>query len=185
MLLPAAAEAIRRLNAAGIPVAVVTNQRAIGLGLMSEGDLVDVHDRLGDLLREAGAWIDCIFHCPHEQGTCACRKPGTLLLEQARKQLGLSTLAGSVMIGDSLTDVLAGRAVGARTILLRHGEARPLEADEVADSLHAAVRRMLDRASRAPTSTFFMRGQAPNQPPPAGPQRGRSGPPGGFSCARS
>jgi D-glycero-D-manno-heptose 1,7-bisphosphate phosphatase len=146
-LLPGAAQAIHMLNAAEVPVAVLTNQRAIALGRMTEGDLRSVHGRMRDLLREAGAWIDEIFHCPHERGTCACRKPGTLLLEQARDRFGLSTLEGSVMIGDSLTDVLAGRAAGARTILLSDGNARTPAADEVAGSLLAAVRRMLERGT--------------------------------------
>lgn len=144
-LLPGAAEAIRMLNAAGVPVAVVTNQRGIALGRMTEEDLVRVHGRMRESLREAGARLDGIFHCPHEIGACACRKPGTLLLERAKRHLGLSTLKGSVMIGDSLSDVLAGRAAGARTVLLSNGGA-PADADECAGSLLIAVRRTLERA---------------------------------------
>jgi D-glycero-D-manno-heptose 1,7-bisphosphate phosphatase len=146
-LLPGAAEAIGTLNAAGVPVAVVTNQRGIALGRMTEDDLLEVHGRMRELLRAGGAWIDGIFHCPHEMGTCSCRKPGTLLLEQAKEHLGLSTLERSVMIGDSLTDVVAGRAAGARTVLLSDGEIQACEADELAGSLLAAVKRTLERVS--------------------------------------
>jgi D-glycero-D-manno-heptose 1,7-bisphosphate phosphatase len=145
-LLPGAAEAIRMLNAAGVPVAVVTNQRGIALGRMTEEDLLRVHGRMRELLRDAGARLDGIFHCPHEIGTCACRKPGTLLLERARRHLGLRTLEGSVMIGDSPSDVLAGRAAGARTVLLSDCGASALDADECAGSLLIAVRRTLGRA---------------------------------------
>lgn len=146
-LLPGAAEAISRLNAARVPVAVVTNQRGIALGRMTEEDLHEVHGRMTALLGAAGASIDGIFHCPHEIGTCSCRKPGTLLLEQAKEHLGLATLEGSVMIGDSLSDVLAGRAVGARTVLLSDGHAEALGADELAGSLLAAVTNTLERLS--------------------------------------
>lgn len=144
-LLPGAAEAIRMLNAAGVPVAVVTNQRGIALGVMTEADLLDVHAQMNDLLRAAGARVDRIFHCPHEAGTCGCRKPATLLLERARDHFGLASLDGSVMIGDSLSDVLAGDAAGARTILIGGDGARTPQTSEVADSLYSAVRRMLER----------------------------------------
>ena len=131
-LLPGAGEAIRVLNGAGVPVVVVTNQRGIALGHMTEADLAAVHRRLAELLGAHGARLDAVFHCPHHVGTCACRKPGTLLLERARAHLGLATLRNSVMIGDSPADVQAGRAAGARTVLLRSG-----------DSLLAAVWRTL------------------------------------------
>jgi D-glycero-D-manno-heptose 1,7-bisphosphate phosphatase len=140
VLLPGAGEAIRALNDAGIPVVVVTNQRGIALGRMTEADLAAVHRRLAELLAANGARLDAVFHCPHHAGTCACRKPGTLLLERAREHLGLVTLGNSIMIGDSDTDVLAGRAAGARTVRL---------GDEL--SLLGAVRRVLaESASPSP-----------------------------------
>ena len=77
-LLGGAADAIRQLNDAAIPVFVVTNQRGIALGRMTEGDLAAVHERLDAMLAEAGgARIDDYAHCPHERGACDCRKPGT------------------------------------------------------------------------------------------------------------
>ena len=117
-LLPGAAEAIRELNQARIPVIVVTNQRGIALGRMTEADLAAVHARLSELLAERGARIDEILHCPHDEGVCACRKPGTLLLERGQRHLELPSLRRSWMIGDSSRDVHAGLAVGAQTVLL-------------------------------------------------------------------
>jgi D-glycero-D-manno-heptose 1,7-bisphosphate phosphatase len=152
VLLPGAAEAIHMLNAAGVPVAVVTNQRGIALGRMTEGDLGHVHKRLRDLLAEAGARLDGIFHCPHEVDSCACRKPGTLLLERARDHLGLRSLESSVVIGDSLSDVLAGRAVGARTVLLCDDDPGGAVADQLADSLLAAVKPLLAQSDGSPQS---------------------------------
>jgi D-glycero-D-manno-heptose 1,7-bisphosphate phosphatase len=159
VLLPEAAEAIRRLNQAQVPVIVVTNQRGIALGRMSEDDLAAIHARLRELLRRQGAWIGRIYHCPHDTGICCCRKPGTRMLEQARDHLKLASLRDSVMIGDATTDVLAGRAAGARTILLSDG-AEPAPRDiAVAGSLLEAVRQVLPAVAGSRAA------------------RGRSGPP--------
>lgn len=140
-LLPGAAQAISALNRVGVPVVVVTNQRGIALGRMTEADLRAVSVTLDHLLGREHAHIDRTFHCPHDQGTCACRKPGTLMLERARQWLGLSSLSDTVMIGDSPTDVLAGRSAGARTVLLGNGH--PLSGTAVARSLLDAVERLL------------------------------------------
>jgi D-glycero-D-manno-heptose 1,7-bisphosphate phosphatase len=142
-LLPGAAEAILTLNRVGVPVIVVTNQRGIAIGRMTTDDLAAVHERLRDLLQDHGAQVDGIFHCPHDKGICACRKPGTLLLERARNQLELATLRHSVMIGDAHSDVQAGQAVGARTILLSHEVDAATSGVEVAGSLLDAVQRTL------------------------------------------
>jgi D-glycero-D-manno-heptose 1,7-bisphosphate phosphatase len=137
-LLPGAAAAIRTINLAGVPVVVITNQRGIALGRMTTGTLRAVHARLCELLGHHAAWIDQIFYCPHDKGMCCCRKPGTLMLERARAHLDLDDLHGSVMIGDSASDVLAGRAAGARTVLLGTAEAA-CDGDDVAGSLLDAL----------------------------------------------
>ncbi|HEX2087167.1 MAG TPA: HAD family hydrolase [Solirubrobacteraceae bacterium] len=115
VLLPGAAEAIRTLNERGIPVIVVTNQRGIALGRMTEEDLERVHARLSELLAAEGARVDAWYHCPHDKGDCDCRKPGTAMLERAAREHGIA-LARSVLIGDNESDVEAGRRVGARTV---------------------------------------------------------------------
>ena len=118
-LLPGAAAAIRRLNDAGLKVIVITNQRGIALGRMSEDDLAQVHQRLEQLLaEEAGACVDGIFHCPHEIGACACRKPESGLFLQAAERWPEIDLSLSAMIGDSDKDVEAGARLGMSTILL-------------------------------------------------------------------
>jgi histidinol-phosphate phosphatase family protein len=116
-VLPGAAQAIRRLNDAGVTVIVVSNQRGIALGRMTEADLAAVHSELADKLQtEAGAHIDAIFHCPHDLGQCDCRKPGTGMFMQARKRFPWIDLSRSVMIGDSASDIEAGKALGMRTV---------------------------------------------------------------------
>ena len=142
-LLPGAGEAIRALNCAHVPAVVVTNQRGIALDRMTEDDLAAVHAHLGKLLGYHDAWVDQIFYCPHEKGVCPCRKPGTGLLERARDYLGLTNLGRSVMVGDSLTDVIAGRAAGASAVLI--GESRDVSiwGAKAANNLLEAVRQML------------------------------------------
>lgn len=136
-LLPGVARAIARLNAAGVPVAVVTNQRGVALGRMTLADLEAVHRRLDALLAAEGARVDAYFACPHGLGECDCRKPAPGLLLRAAAEMGLADLSSSVMVGDSGSDVTAGRGAGARTVLLAGAAAA--EADHVAASLEAAV----------------------------------------------
>lgn len=138
-LLPRAAAAVRRLNEAGVPVAVVTNQRGIALGRMTEDDLAAVHERLRALLAREGAHLDAIHHCPHEEGECDCRKPAPGMLLAAAAALG-APLDGAVMIGDTARDMEAGRRAGARTVLLARAGAPGLpEADAVVPDLATAV----------------------------------------------
>ena len=102
-----------------------------------------MHARLQELLESRGARLGRILHCPHDKGMCACRKPGTLMLEQARDHLGLQTLDRCVMIGDSDSDVLAGSAAGSRSVLLRTERGSAPEGVERAASLLDAVRLVL------------------------------------------
>jgi D-glycero-D-manno-heptose 1,7-bisphosphate phosphatase len=116
-LLPRAAGAIRRLNDAGVTVIVVTNQRGIALGRMTEADLEEIHAELAARLEAAaGARIDAFFQCPHGLDECDCRKPGTGMFTNARKRYPWIDLGASVTIGDSVSDVEAGRALGMRTL---------------------------------------------------------------------
>ena len=140
-LLPGAAAAIRRLNEKSLPIAVVTNQRGIALGRMSEDDLARVHERMTQELARAGASVQLILHCPHEHGACECRKPRPGMLVEAARRLGAS-LESSVTIGDSERDVLAGKVAGTWTV--RIGDGAETSADMTASSLAAAVDALLD-----------------------------------------
>jgi D-glycero-D-manno-heptose 1,7-bisphosphate phosphatase len=142
-LLPGAAVAIRALNELGARVVVVTNQRGIALGLMGEADLAAVNERLESLLAEQGAQLDAILHCPHEQGTCDCRKPGTGMLERAAREIDGVRIAGGAMIGDSAIDVEAGRRLGLTTVRLGETRAGDPEPDFEAADLREAVRLLL------------------------------------------
>ncbi|MEU1821195.1 MULTISPECIES: D-glycero-alpha-D-manno-heptose-1,7-bisphosphate 7-phosphatase [Streptomyces] len=145
VLLPGAAEAVRELNAGGRRVVLVTNQRGVARGLMTSADLAAVHARLATLLRGHGAFLDAVYVCPHEVGECGCRKPLPGLLKAAMRDFRDIDPADSVMIGDSESDVLAGRAAGTGTVLLQ-GPGKPREntvADLVAADLRTAVGLLL------------------------------------------
>jgi D-glycero-D-manno-heptose 1,7-bisphosphate phosphatase len=138
-LLPGAAHAVRRLNDAGVAVAVVTNQRAIALGRLTPDELDVIHERLRTELSRSGGRVDAVYHCPHEAGTCACRKPEPGLLLRAARDFGARP-DEAVMIGDASSDVEAGRRFGALTVQLTDG---PSGADLAAPDLAAAVSEVL------------------------------------------
>jgi D-glycero-D-manno-heptose 1,7-bisphosphate phosphatase len=145
--LPGAIEAIERMNRANLTVIVVTNQRGIALGLYTEAQLQQIHQNMKADLAERGARVDAIYYCPHDRGACDCRKPGTGMFEQARKDFPEINAGNSIVIGDSLTDIQAGQCLGMKTIFIE-GEpdrqkagARAAQetADAVAGSLLQAV----------------------------------------------
>ena len=107
VLLPGAAAAIARANAAHIPVIVVTNQSGIGRGQITVAQYESVRERLDELLRAEHATVDATYHCPHwieRDGPCDCRKPGIGMHKQAAADHTLS-LAASAYIGDRWRDV--------------------------------------------------------------------------------
>ncbi len=153
-LLPGAAAAIARLNRAGLRVVVVTNQRGVALGLYSKQNVLQIQAALEKMLALEGARLDGFYFCPHEEGTCDCRKPQPGLFEQARTDFPEIDRASSVMIGDSLSDVEFGRDLGMRTVFIdgaaerqRSGAERARKlADVRAYSLGESVEFLLKRA---------------------------------------
>ncbi len=127
-LIPGAGEAIAKLNTAGYPVIVITNQSAVARGLLSERHLAKIHDTLQHLLSAFNAHIDGIYYCPHhpDEGEgvyrtlCTCRKPAPGLLLQAAAEHDLD-LTRSIMIGDNLSDLQAGWAAGCQSALVQTG----------------------------------------------------------------
>lgn len=115
-ILPGVPEAIRALNEAGYLVVVVTNQRGVARGMLTMEEIAEVHARLRSELKKSGARVDAIYVCPHADGECHCRKPDTGLFLMAEKDFDIDK-GRSWMIGDSDTDVEAGRRYGVRTIL--------------------------------------------------------------------
>jgi D-glycero-D-manno-heptose 1,7-bisphosphate phosphatase len=142
-LLPGAAAAIRLLNQLPAKAVVVTNQRGIALGRMSEAELAAVNAELAAQLAAAGARLDAVFHCPHERNACDCRKPGPAMFERAGAEVPGVRIKGAAMVGDSALDVEAGRRLGLTTVRLGASAAGDPEPDHTAADLLAAVRWLL------------------------------------------
>lgn len=120
---PSALQAIARLTQAGWTVAVATNQSGIARGYYDEASLAEMHAELRRLVAEAGGEIAHIAHCPHgPDDNCDCRKPLPGLLVEIRDALGMTSLEGSWMVGDSLRDLQAGEPMGCRPVLVRTGK---------------------------------------------------------------
>ena len=130
-LLPRAADAVRRLNAAGVPAVMVTNQAGIARGYFTESVLHAVNAELVRQLAVGGARLDGLYVCTHhpDEGAesyrmnCDCRKPRPGLLRRAAHDLRLD-LAGSIMVGDKISDVAVGQSVGAAGVLVLTGYGR-------------------------------------------------------------
>lgn len=142
--LPGVANAIAALKEAGFRVIVATNQRCVAKGLISLQDVDSIHQRMLAALAAANAVIDSVYCCPHEaQPPCDCRKPRPGMLLTAARAHGLD-LNSSWMIGDSESDVQAGKTAGCKTArILSSGETSSDTADIFAKSLLEAVQKIL------------------------------------------
>lgn len=154
-IFPYAAEAIRQLNMAGIPVVVITNQSGVSRGIFPESLVHDVHKKMVAELAAGGAWIDAIYFCPHKKDDgCDCRKPLTGLLTRAAREHNLD-LGNSWVVGDRYADVELAHRAGSRGILVKtgyglgeyelHAAKWPRPPDAVADNLAEAVRILMTR----------------------------------------
>jgi D-glycero-D-manno-heptose 1,7-bisphosphate phosphatase len=152
-IFPYAAEAIRHLNEADIPVIVVTNQSGIARNIFPESLVYEVHKKMVAELAAGGAWIDAIYFCPHKsEEICECRKPKPGMLEQAAREHALD-LAASWVVGDRYADLEMAHTAGARGILVMTGYGRgeyelhrsawPRQPEAVVENLTDAVRRIL------------------------------------------
>jgi D-glycero-D-manno-heptose 1,7-bisphosphate phosphatase len=160
---PFTVDAVRTLNDGGFAVIVITNQSGVGRGIVPESFVPEAHAYIGQRIAEGGAAIHAFYYCPHHpdaiedryRGPCECRKPGPGLLHQAAADLGID-LARSFVVGDRWKDIAAGRAVGARGVLVRTGVGRDQEARRheqvpdavVVDDLAAAAAWILEQARR-------------------------------------
>jgi len=120
-MFPFAAQAIRRLNEAKLPVIVITNQSGVARGYFPESLISAVHELMTTQLAKEGAHVDALYYCPHkEDDACACRKPKPGMLESAAREHGLD-LRRSFVVGDRYGDIELALGVGAHSILVRTG----------------------------------------------------------------
>lgn len=128
-LIEGVAKAIKKINESGYLVIVVTNQPVIARGEITEVELQKIHNKMETLLGEEGAYLDAIYVCPHHPDKgyvgevadlkidCECRKPKPGMLLNAAKDYNVD-LGQSWMIGDSLSDIIAGKRAGCKTAFL-------------------------------------------------------------------
>ena len=160
VLYEGAAEAIRSLREAGYACVIATNQSVIGRGMLSEAGLEAVHDRMCRLFEASGARFDGVYACPvapaQRDKTVIehpDRKPGPGMLRRAAEELDLD-LPRSWMVGDMISDLLAGRNAGCRgNILVRTGHGHTVDpsdpaVDHVVDDLPAAA-QLIQRLDRS------------------------------------
>jgi D-glycero-D-manno-heptose 1,7-bisphosphate phosphatase len=148
--LAGAAEGAAALAHAGFALFVVSNQRGVARGLVELDTLRDIEALIQSGLTAHDARIEAFSYCPHDiPSACSCRKPAPGMLLALAAERGLD-LARSWMIGDSLSDVQAGRAAGCATAWIAPPVPGPAEADIHAASLRAAAEQIIARAAGAP-----------------------------------
>jgi len=120
--IPGSLEAIARLTQAGYRLVVATNQSGIARGLFDVATLNAIHDAMHRAVAQAGGRIEAVFFCPHAADSdCACRKPKPGMLLEIGRRFNVA-LEDAVMVGDSLRDLQAAAAAGARPALVLTGK---------------------------------------------------------------
>lgn len=171
-LIPGVAQAIRKLNDAGILTIMTTNQTGAARGFYELEHIHALNARVETLLIEqAGAHLDAVFYCPHlEKGTvaefavaCVCRKPEKGMIEEALKRFPGIELEKSFVLGDKASDVEFGHRAGCRSILLKTGYGERVLAGKyqsldfkphyVCDDLPHAVDVILSEVGLTPAQT--------------------------------
>ena len=118
--LPTITDWIRLFNTLGYLVIVVTNQRCIAQGLVTQEEVDEMHQRMVAALKGREARIDDVYCCPHEEGECDCRKPRTGMVEAAAEKWAIE-LGESILIGDSDRDEGLAKNAGLRFVRVHSG----------------------------------------------------------------
>jgi len=152
--LPGVFEAMQRLAGSPFMVVVVTNQSAVGRGLMTVEGLAAINGGIVQQVQQAGGRIDAVYACPHRPDDgCPCRKPRPGMLLQAAQDLGID-LERSYLVGDAISDMEAALSAGCQPVMVRTGRGRKqaagladngLEAVPVVADLGEAVDLILNR----------------------------------------
>jgi len=161
-------QALRSLQEAGFRLIVISNQTVVARGLVTEQEVYAINAEMEHLLEQAGGpRLDGFYFCPHHPNAtlpayrtaCECRKPRPGLLLRAAREHNLN-LGASFVVGDRITDIIAGARAGCRTVLIQTGKhlAPPIETVEPLDNsvqpdyicanLNAAARWILEVRGR-------------------------------------
>jgi histidinol-phosphate phosphatase family protein len=148
--LPGVLDALWDLRCHRQIVIVASNQSGVGRGVMTAGQLAVLTRQMLKAIREAGGRVHAVYTCPHHpEAGCLCRKPRPGLLFQAARRFAID-LKRSFVVGDDGTDILMGKSVGCRTVLVLSGRQSrvtakrlPVAPDRIAADLPRAVRWIL------------------------------------------
>ena len=139
IFLPETLPAMAQLAKLFTTILVITNQRGVGKGLMSEKELHQVHTYMLEEVKAAGGRIDGIYYCTDTESSSPCRKPNTGMAQQALKDFPECDLSRSVMIGNSMSDMHFGRNVGAYTIFIRSTQPQVARSDKAIDAVYDSL----------------------------------------------
>lgn len=145
-----AQEALKMLQDSGFTLAIATGQSGIGRGMYDESAMQLLHTHMNAVLSQSSVHIEAIAFCPHApQDNCECRKPRPGMAKAIEQQIGSIDYVHSWMIGDKLTDVGFGKAIGAKTALIKsrywkEGESNN-SPDIIITSLYEAAIQILQR----------------------------------------
>jgi D-glycero-D-manno-heptose 1,7-bisphosphate phosphatase len=150
---PQALQALAAFSTVPFHFVIVTNQSAVGRGIISQQEADAINARLVDEIILAGGRIDAVFMCPHEPSVgCSCRKPEPGLFFLATQKLSLD-ITNSIMVGDALTDLAAAQTAKIKhRVLVRTGrgdsqlklaEAQSLAPFSIYDTLLDALKNLL------------------------------------------
>ena len=118
---PGSLRALKLLKEHGYRVIVISNQAGIAKGFYSPKDLSLLTRRIREVVKRAGGRLDAVYYCPHQkEDRCACRKPKTGLFREAKQRFGIS-LRNTFVVGDSVRDIVAGKRLRCKTILVLSG----------------------------------------------------------------
>ena len=152
---PGVFDACKLIKDAGYAIIIVTNQSGIARGYFSEQAFLQLNNWMIEQFAQKGINIDKVYYCPHHakkgQGhyllDCDCRKPKPGMLLKAKEAFDID-MANSVIVGDKVSDMEAGKSAGVRTgylISSDYHEVQQLEGVTVTDSLLSAVRHVIGK----------------------------------------
>ncbi len=150
--LPGVIPGFKALKEAGYKTIIISNQKCVGKGIVTTEELDSLTRKMKDAVEKGGGKVDGVFYCPHlDEDNCDCRKPKTGLLLQAKKMFNIDTFSGKYFIGDSERDIVAGKSVGLKTILVLSGKSSRKDVpgwvvrpDIVAENFELAVKAVLE-----------------------------------------
>lgn len=127
--LPGSLNAIKKMNDAGLFIAIATNQSGIARGLFSEDTLHAMHEKMMSLLKDIGGKIDFITYCPHgPDDNCDCRKPKPGMMHECLAHFDVPA-EEAIVVGDSLRDLQAAAAADIDSVLVKTGKGEKTLAD--------------------------------------------------------